>query len=131
VVSGYLLDTSVFVAAEQERDLGDPPPGEARVCVATLTELVLGVHRTEPGSARRVREETLRRAQSFIAMPYDEAVARHLGRLLAVARTQRRRAGFMDAIIAATALAHDLVVWTRDDDFDVLAELVPALRVCR
>ena len=28
----------------------------------------------------------------------------------------------MEAIIAATALAHDLDVWTQDDDFDVLAE---------
>jgi predicted nucleic acid-binding protein len=37
----------------------------------------------------------------------------------------------MDAIIAATALAHDLVVWTQDDDFDVLAELAPGLRVER
>jgi predicted nucleic acid-binding protein len=37
----------------------------------------------------------------------------------------------MDAIIAATALAHDLIVWTQDDDFEVLAELAPALRVHR
>ncbi len=37
----------------------------------------------------------------------------------------------MDAIIAATALAHDLTVWTQDTDFDVLAELVPELRVLR
>jgi predicted nucleic acid-binding protein len=37
----------------------------------------------------------------------------------------------MDAIIAATALAHGLTVWTQDDDFDVLAELEPALRVHR
>jgi len=37
----------------------------------------------------------------------------------------------MDAIIAATALAHDLAVWTQDDDFDVLAQLAPALRVNR
>ena len=35
----------------------------------------------------------------------------------------------MDAIIAATALVHDLVIWTQDDDFAVLAELMPALRV--
>lgn len=27
--------------------------------------------------------------------------------------------------------AHDLFVWTQDDDFDVLAELMPALRVKR
>jgi predicted nucleic acid-binding protein len=37
----------------------------------------------------------------------------------------------MDAIIAATALVHDLTVWTQDDDFDVLAELAPNLRLQR
>ena len=35
----------------------------------------------------------------------------------------------MDAIIAATALAHDLAIWTQDDDFEVLAQLAPTLRV--
>jgi predicted nucleic acid-binding protein len=37
----------------------------------------------------------------------------------------------MDAIIAATALAHDLAVSTTDDDFDVRVELAPALCVER
>jgi predicted nucleic acid-binding protein len=31
----------------------------------------------------------------------------------------------MDAIIATTALVHDLDVWTQDDDVDILAELPP------
>ena len=31
--------------------------------------------------------------------------------------------------IAATALAHDLTVWTQDNDFAVLAELAPRLRL--
>jgi hypothetical protein len=30
-----------------------------------------------------------------------------------------------------TVLAHDLFVWTQDDDLDVLAELAAALRVHR
>jgi predicted nucleic acid-binding protein len=64
-------------------------------------------------------------------VPYDEPVAERLADLLAAARDRQRRAGAMDAIIAATALAHDLAVWTQDDDFDVLAELAPALRVER
>ena len=37
----------------------------------------------------------------------------------------------MDAVIAATALVHDLEVWTQDDGFDVLAQLDPDLRVRR
>ena len=37
----------------------------------------------------------------------------------------------MDAIIAATALVHDLDIWTQDDDFVVLADLAPKLRIRR
>jgi len=130
-VSGYLADTSVFVAAEQRRRLGEPPEGDARISVATLTELGVGVRRAGSESLRGLRQATLTAARRFIALPYDEPVAERLADLLATARTQQRRAGAMDAIIAATALAHDLAVWTQDDDFDVLAELAPDLRVER
>lgn len=130
-MSGYLADTSVFIAAEQGRPLGDPPAGEARISVATLTELLMGVHRAGQGPLRDVRSSTLGSARRFIALPYDGPVAERLAELLAKARTQRRRAGAMDAIIAATALVHDLAVWTQDDDFAVLADLEPALRLHR
>jgi predicted nucleic acid-binding protein len=131
VTGGYLADTSIFVAAEQRRALGRPPDGDARISVATLTELIVGVRRAADGPLRTLREATLARARTFVPLPYDEVVAERLGELLAVARAAGRRAGAMDAIIAATALAHGLFVWTQDDDFDMLAELAPALRVLR
>jgi len=130
-MSGYLADTSVFVAAEQRRTLGSPPGGEARISVATLTELGVGVRRARSEPLQRLREATLARARRFIAVPYDEPVAERLADLLASARSQRCRAGAMDAIIAATALAHSFTLWTKDDDFEVLAELAPDLRVQR
>ena len=130
-MSGYLADTSVFVAAEQQRTLAAPPAGDARISVATLTELGVGVRRAAGEPLRALREATLGRARRFIALPYDEPVAERLADLLATARDRQQRAGAMDAIIAATALAHDLAVWTQDDDFDVLAKLAPALRVER
>jgi predicted nucleic acid-binding protein len=131
VTRGYLADTSIFVAAEQRRALGTPPEGEARISVATLTELIVGVRRAAAGPLRTLREATLTRARSFVALPYDEHVAERLADLLATAKAEGRRAGAMDAIIAATALAHDLAVWTQDDDFEMLADLLPALRVQR
>jgi predicted nucleic acid-binding protein len=131
VTSGYLADTSVFVAAEQRRALGRPPGGDARVSVATLTELIVGTRRAPEGPLRALREATLARARAFVALPYDENVAERLGELLARARAAGRRAGAMDAIIAATALTHGLSVWTQDDDFEVLAELLPQLRIHR
>jgi toxin FitB len=130
-VSGYLADTSVFVAAEQRRPLGPAPAGDARISVATLTELGVGVRRAAHGPLAELRQATLARARRFIALPYDEPVAERLADLLAAARARQRRAGAMDAIIAATALAHHLTVWAQDDDFDALAVLAPALRVHR
>ena len=130
-MSGYLVDTSIFIAAEQRRSISTPPPGEARISVATLTELGVGVRRAESAALRTLREATRAKARRFIALAYDEPVAEKLADLLAAARDQRRRAGGMDAIIAATALVHDLTVWTQDGDFEVLTELAPSLRVHR
>lgn len=130
-MSGYLADTSVFVAAEQRRPLGEPPADEARISVATVTELGVGLRRTEEEPLRQLRSATLSAARRFVALPYDEPVAERLADILALARAQGRRAGAMDAIIAATALAHGLTVWSQDADFEVLAFLVPSLRVHR
>jgi predicted nucleic acid-binding protein len=130
-VSGYLADTSVFVAAEQRRPLGQPPNGEARISVATLTELGVGVRMATSPKLIELRRATLAAALRFVALSHDELVAERLADLLATARGQGRRAGAMDAIIAATALVHDLDIWTQDDDFDVLAELDPELRIRR
>lgn len=127
-MDGYLVDTSVFVAAEQRRltDSSRPPAGETRISVATLTELGLGV-RVSTGAARELRERTLAAARLFIPLAYDEPVAERLAGLLAGLRAAGRRVGVMDAIIAATALAHELTVWSLDGDFATLAEIEPEL----
>lgn len=98
--------------------------------MVTLTELLIGVH-LATGVSRRVREATLERARSFLAVAYDEFVAARLAALVTAARRAGRRASAFDAIVAATALTHDLTVWTGDGDFEVLAGLDPALRVHR
>ncbi|MGH9301525.1 MAG: PIN domain-containing protein [Acidimicrobiales bacterium] len=128
-MNGYLVDTSIFVAAEQRRPLAKPPSGDARISIATLTELGVGVRRAVDEPLRQLRATTLARARRFLALPYDEPVAERLADLLAAARTGRRRAGAMDAIIAATALAHGLTVWTQDEGFEVLRQLAPDLHV--
>jgi hypothetical protein len=130
-LTGYIADTSIFVAGEQRLALTAPPAGDARISVATLTELSVGVRRAQTDPVRELREATYARARRFIALPYDELVAERLAELLHAAREHGRRAGAMDAIIAATALAHGLTIWTQDDDFEVLRELAPALLVAR
>ncbi|MGB6426107.1 MAG: PIN domain-containing protein [Solirubrobacterales bacterium] len=128
-MSGYLADTSIFIAAEQGRPLGNPPTGEARISVVTVSELLLGVHRAHGTQLRQVREETLARARAFVALAYDEPSAEYFAGLVAGLRQGKRRALVMDAIIAATALAHDLAIWSADDDFRALAEIEPRLRI--
>ena len=128
-MTDYLIDTSVFVAAEQRRPLSAPPAGDGRLSVATLTELRVGVLRATDEPLRQLRQATYAKATRFLAVPYDEAVSDQLALLLAAARATKRKAGAMDAIIAATALAHDLVIWTQDTDFEVLRELAPALQI--
>ncbi|MEJ7764348.1 MAG: hypothetical protein WKF86_02535 [Acidimicrobiales bacterium] len=68
-MSGYLLDASVFIAAEQRRPIGPPPAGEARISVATLTELGVGVRRAEEPRLRELRKATMARALRFVALP--------------------------------------------------------------
>lgn len=128
-MSGYLVDTSVFIAAEQGRPLGSPPEGQARISVVTLSELLLGVHRAKGESLRQLREATVARARSFVALAYDEPSAEQFASLVARMPEGRRRSMAMDALIAATAIAHDLAVWTADADFAVLAEFEPRLIV--
>lgn len=128
---GFLIDTSVFVAAEQGRPVGEVPSGEAegRISVATVTELSLGVRKADRAPVRELRQATLEHAGAFIALPYDEVVAHRLADLIARLRSERRSVGLMDTIIAATALTHDLVVWTLDGDFSALKMVEPELQL--
>lgn len=128
-MSGYLLDTSIFIAAENRRPLGPAPAGKARISVATLTELHLGVLNARDKALRRLRRATLAEAQTFIPLAYDEAVAEALGGLIGKLRSAGRRVSAEDAIIAATALVHGLTVWTQDADFEALAAVEPRLDV--
>jgi predicted nucleic acid-binding protein len=54
-------------------------------------------------------------------------LANTFAELAAVARRQGRRPKIMDSWIAATAVAHDLMLCTQDNDFDD----IPQVRVLR
>ena len=122
-----LLDTSVFIAREAGRPLGELPDAAA-VSVVTLAELHLGVLMapTAPLRARRLR--TLMAVQeAFEPLPIDAEVGRIFAELVAAARRKGQRPKIMDTWIAATAVAHGLTVYTQDEDFAAL----PQVRVAR
>ena len=130
MASQGLADTSVFIAAETGRELG-PLPDELAIATVTLTELELGVLAAEPADrGRRLRTFTEVRT-AVEALPLDEHVASRLAELLVSLHEAGRRPKLFDAIIAATALRHDLPVYTQDADFDAIAAAHPDLRVRR
>lgn len=106
-----LLDTSVVIA----RDVADLPD-EAAISAATLAELHFGVLLARDEGARRNRLRRLSEIESrFDPLPIDAPVARSYGMLAHVTvtsgRQPRRRA--LDLLIAATAHAHEVPLFTR------------------
>lgn len=126
-----LADTSIFIAAEAGRPLATAPDGEVLISAATLTELRVGVLLAADAATSRQRTRTLRATDRFIPLSYDERVAHALAGIIAALRRAGHRVNLFDAIIAATAAAHGLMVWTQEGDFDVIAAIAggpPVLR---
>ena len=129
-MSRGLLDTSVFIAREQRRALGELPD-EAAISVVTLGELELGVLAATDEDTRTQRADTLALARAADPIPVSEPVMSAFARLVHDCRRADVRPKVLDALIAATAIEHGLTVVTQDDDFDTIASAHPALTVRR
>jgi predicted nucleic acid-binding protein len=129
-VSRGLLDTSVFIAGERRRALGELP-AEAAVSVVTLGELELGVLAAQDEDARARRADTLALARAADPIPISESVMSAFARLVHDCRRDGVRPKILDALIAATAVEHGLPVVTQDDDFDKIASAHSPLSVKR
>lgn len=113
-----LLDTSVFVAAEQGRALSRALPEQVAVSVVTLAELEIGVLVAVDAETRAQRLATLTRVREQAAgLPADERVASAYARLAAGELAAGRKPRIHDTWIAATAHVHRAEVWTQDGDF--------------
>jgi predicted nucleic acid-binding protein len=127
-LSRAIVDTSVFIAQETGRGLGDIPD-EIAVSVITAAELELGVLRATDPDARAIRLSTLSRVQStYPLLPIDPGVASCFARIAAAERDRGRRLRRHDTWIAATAMRHGAAVLTQDADFSSFEE-VDVLRV--
>jgi predicted nucleic acid-binding protein len=130
--SAGLLDTSVFVARESGRPLGELPERVA-VSVVTIGELQLGVLNAADDDVRARRADTLALARAADPRPITEAVMVAWARLVADCRAQdiHRTVKLTDALIAATAVEHGLHVVTQDGNYDQIARAHASLRVLR
>lgn len=121
-----LLDTSVVI----DLDAIDNArlPTETAISAVTLAELAAGPHATGDEQERGRRQDRLHWAAShWDPLPLDADVARAYGRLFATLKgsgsTSRRH--FADLLIAATALAHAMPLYTRNPaDLRGLAHII-------
>jgi predicted nucleic acid-binding protein len=126
-----LIDTSVVIDLDQIAPGG--LPAELALSAVTLAELAAGPHATADPGERARRQDRLQRAEStFDPLPVDAEVARAYGRIYAAVGAAGRKARgrrAIDLLIAATALASGLPLYTRNpDDFEgasSLLEVVP------
>lgn len=136
-----MLDTNVVVMLNRI-DPAELPHETSSISAITLAELSAGPHDISPevhgddvDAERARRLDTLQRAgYQFEAIPFDAEAARVYGvvaaAVVAVGRKPRGRA--LDLLIAATAIAARLPLFTTDpDDFaglDALLQVVPVTR---
>ena len=109
-------------------------PFEIAISAVTLAELAAGPHATADPEERARRQDTLQRTEAaFEPLPVDGAVARAYGRVYAAVaaagrKTRGRRA--FDLLIAATALAAQLPLYTRDPaDFAEVTSLLEVVAI--
>ncbi|WP_370466529.1 type II toxin-antitoxin system VapC family toxin [Streptacidiphilus sp. PB12-B1b] len=107
-------------------------PVETAVSAIVLAELAQGVAMTKDPAEMMARAQRLADVEAeFAAIPFDREAARRFGTLVALTVKANRnpRPRRMDLMIAATAAAHGLPLFTRNgDDFKGLeqgVEIIP------
>src|SRR4051812_23783564 len=127
-----LLDTSVVVDWD-DPDVAAGLPDESAISAVTLAELAAGPHLAADPAERARRQARLQQVESlFDPLPLDASASRSYGLVVAavVATGRRHRSRVADLLIAATAHANGLTLYTRNpDDFAGLHDLITVAAV--
>lgn len=120
-----VLDTSTVILLGQLE--AESLPQNCLISAVTLAELSVGPLVATTDDERATRQAHLQQAEAdFEPLAFDAAAARAFGRVAASLRSSSRNpaARAYDALIAATALAHSLPLYTCNPrDFDGIAGL--------
>jgi tRNA(fMet)-specific endonuclease VapC len=125
-----LLDTSTVILLTRITD-AELLPTESFIAAVTLAELSVGPLIASTAEERAARQAHLQQAEAdFEALPFDARAARAFGGVAASLRRAGRKtsARAYDAMIAATAIANELPIYTcNPDDFEGIEglEVVP------
>jgi predicted nucleic acid-binding protein len=126
-----LLDTSVIV--DLDRLDASQLPEQVAISTVTLAELSAAPSATTDQYERARRQDRLQRTEAtFDPLPFDIQSARAYGRVHSAVREHGRqpRRRFADLLIAATALAEDLPLITRNGkDFHGLENLIKVIEI--
>lgn len=128
----YLLDTSVLVSLLRRHEatrvrFGARRPDEATyVSVVACGELARGVHRARSAVRRELRRSEVERllAEIDAVLPIGQEIVEAYGQLTAFLDMQGTPIPTNDAWMAATALAHDLILVSDDGHFARVPDLV-------
>ena len=108
-----VLDTNIVLLLDRLQP--DALPAEPRITTITLAELSVGPLATNSPAEQALRQVRVQEAESsFDPLPFDAAAARAFGQVAAQLRQGGRRvqARAFDALIAATAIANGLPLYT-------------------
>jgi hypothetical protein len=126
-----VLDTSVLI--DHGLIEAEQLPDESAIAAVTLAELAAGPHATENKDERARRQDRLQWATgTWDPLPFDADSARMYGRIFAAARAagQSSRARLADLLIASTAAANGLPLYTRNPaDFAALKRILKIVKV--
>ena len=130
-LSRGLLDTSVVI--DHHLIEVDRLPEESAISAVTLAELAAGPHAAEDPEERARRQDRLQwAATTWDPLPFDADAARAYGQIFAAVKAtgRRTRSRLADLLIASTAAAHGLPLYTRNpSDLKGLGKIIDVVAV--
>ena len=128
---GIIIDTSIFVRADRNNQSlstifsGLQLDDDAYISVATVSELLVGVHRADNEARRMLRSAFVEQIlSSFTAIDITVSISRIHSKIISDLMRRGQIIGVQDMWIAATAIQNGFSVLTYDvSDFSRIAGL--------